>query len=261
MDWINEFYSTTGTWWGPAESGVTDRDQRRLATMERLCGHGAHRVLELGSAFGTTAFVMAQTGHDVVGVELTDRVGFARQYEGQSGPGSLQFIHADFYDVSFDTPFDVICYWNGFGVGTDADQRRLLRRMADDWLTEDGVVLLDVFNPVRWITWTGDEEQLAAAPDQGYHYNVSEQMDFDPVRNRFIDTWWVTETPERALSQDVRCYAPPDFLLLLEGTGLKADLLEVEGQPLDLHTRQTSAHPLWTQHEYLAKLSKGASPV
>jgi hypothetical protein len=76
------------------------------------------------------------------------------------------------------------------------------------------------------------------------------------VRNRFIDTWWETESPEAALSQDIRCYAPPDFLLLLEGTGLKLDRLEVDGQEMQLDARQTSSHPLWTRHEYLAKLSK-----
>lgn len=26
MEWIDGFYSRTGTWWGGAESGVTERD-------------------------------------------------------------------------------------------------------------------------------------------------------------------------------------------------------------------------------------------
>lgn len=255
MDWIKEFYSTTGTWWGPAESQITERDYQRLHILERLCGPGPWRVLELGSSCGATAMVMAQAGHDVVGIEISDRIAFARQYEGQCG-GSPRFVNDDFYHASFDHPFDVVCYWNGFGVGADADQRRLLRRMADEWLADHGIVLVDVANPVRWITWAGDEEQLAAAPDQGYRYDVSQRIDFDPVRNRFIDTWWETNSPERALSQDIRCYAPADFMLLLEGTGLKLDRLEVDGQELRLDARQMSSHPLWTNHEYLAKLSK-----
>lgn len=257
MDWVEKFYSTTGTWWGPAESRISERDYQRLRIMERLCGRGPRRVLELGSSYGATAAVMAQAGHDVVGIELSDRIAFARQYEDHAGDGSLQFVHDDFFQAAFDTLFDVICYWNGFGIGADADQRRLLRRMADEWLEDDGVVLLDVANPVCWITWAGDEESLTAAPEEGYRYDVSERIDFDPVRNRFIDTWWETETPERALSQDIRCYAPPDLLLLLEGTGLQLDLLEVAGQAIDLLARHTSSHPLWTAHEYLARLSKG----
>jgi hypothetical protein len=64
---------------------------------------------------------MAHAGHDVVGIEISDRITFARQYEGQAGDGSLQFVHGDFYQASFDHPFDVVCYWNGFGVGADAD--------------------------------------------------------------------------------------------------------------------------------------------
>ncbi|MGH2558717.1 MAG: class I SAM-dependent methyltransferase [Thermomicrobiales bacterium] len=256
MDWTQRFYSRTGRWWGPAESCIGPRDHQRRATIERLCGPRRQRILDLGSSYGTTAAVLAHAGHEVVGVEISERIDFARQYERQATNGSPRFVRADFYEAAFDEPFDVVCYWNGFGIGDDADQRRLLRRIAGVWLKPDGVALIDVANPTCWINWAGDEENRTADPTAGYAYNVSERTDFDPVRNRFVDTWWQTETPSEHLSQSIRCYAPLDFLLLLEGTGLKLDRMELDGEELDVHRTSTSAHPLWTAHEYLVKLSR-----
>ena len=259
MDWVEDFYSRTGRWWGPAESRVGERDHRRLGTMERLCGPGPKRVLELGSSYGNTAAVMAQAGHDVVGIEISDRIEFARPYERQAGAGSLRFVRGDFYRATVDGPFDVVCYWNGFGVGTDADQRRLLGRIAGEWLAPGGVALIDVANPTGWINAAGVEERRAADPAAGYDYDVSERVDFDPVRGRMVDTWWRTKAPDERWSQDIRCYAPADVALLLEGTGLRLALVELDGEELDPQWAYTSAHPIWTRHEYLVKLAKAAA--
>jgi hypothetical protein len=212
--------------------------------------------LELGSAYGNTAVVLAQAGHDVVGVELTDRIDFARQYEAHAGEGSLTFVKGDFYRTAFGERFDVVCYWNGFGVGTDADQRRLLRRIADVWLQPCGIALIDVANPTGWIGWAGEEHHRTADPANGYPYDVSERIDFDPVRNRFVDTWWRTDRPGERWSQDIRCYAPVDFLLLLEGVGLTLEAMEVDGDALDPRQPHSSAHRLWRAHEYLVKLGR-----
>jgi hypothetical protein len=32
-------------------------------------------------------------------------------------------------EVELSEQFDVVCYWDGFGVGTDQDQRHLLQSM------------------------------------------------------------------------------------------------------------------------------------
>ncbi|MFN5457566.1 MAG: hypothetical protein ACK5BX_41150, partial [Bradyrhizobium sp.] len=34
------------------------------------------------------------------------------------------------YTIELAGRFDVVCYWDGFGIGSDADHRRLLRRIA-----------------------------------------------------------------------------------------------------------------------------------
>lgn len=255
MDWTKDFYSKTGKWWGDAESKITENDYKRLKTLERLCGTDKKRILDLGSSYGNTAVVMAQAGNDVVGVEISERIEFARKYESQAGKGSLRFIQADFYQTSFAEKFDVICYWNGFGIGDDADQKKLLQLMAE-WIKPDGKILMDVQNPVCWIKWTGDEEDLAANPDQGYNHHIKEKIDFDPINNRFIDTWWDAEKPEEKLTQSIRCYSPVDFSLLLNGTVLKVEVIEVDGERIDLTTNYSSSHPLWKKNEYQVLLKR-----
>lgn len=252
MEWVKDFYSTTGGWWAEAESGVGDWDRARAATLSRWGGAGAHRVLELGSGYGNTAAAIAAAGHDVTGVEISDRIAAAERHATSDSP---RFVKADFYQVELSGRFDVVCYFNGFGVGTDADQRRLLRRIAGEWLTETGVALIDVSNPFVWASWDGDEELLTARPEAGYHYELRQLNRFDPVGGRAVDTWWRTDEPERRITQDLRCYTPADLRLLLEGTGLRLDTVVVGDAELDPDAPHVSHRPLLTdRHEYLAVL-------
>jgi SAM-dependent methyltransferase len=140
--------------------------------------------------------------------------------EYQGGPGSPRFVQADFYSFEAAARFDVVCYWNGFGIGTDADQRRLLRLIRGQWLQPGGRAIIDVANSLVWAGWAGDISHRAARPDAGYQHALTELTDFDPVACRFTDTWWEQDRPERRHAQTGRCYTPADFCLLLEGTGL-----------------------------------------
>ncbi|MCO8270531.1 class I SAM-dependent methyltransferase [Actinoplanes sp. TRM 88003] len=234
MEWVKEFYSRTGTWWGPAEAKVGDRDHERAAKVRAHVGDGPLRVLELGSGYGTTAAVLAADGHTVTAVELTDRVRF------QTPAERLTVVNEDFYTVRLGKEFDVVCYFNGFGVGSDADQRRLLARIAGEWLRPGGTALIDVSNPFVWQSWHGDEEHRRPDPEQGYAYELRERTTFDQVTCTATDTWWPVDQPDEAISQRLRCYSPADLTLLLEGTGLKLAGID----PAELRT----------EHEYLAVL-------
>lgn len=215
MDWVEGFYSRTGSWWGPAEARITGRDHERVELLHRHAGNGPHRVLELGSGYGTTAAATADAGHTVTAVELSDRVRFGPA----AGAERLTVVNDDFYRVRLDGTFDVVTYWNGFGVGSDADQRRLLARIAD-WLRPGGVALIDVSDPFVWHSWHGDETHRLPDPARGYAYELFERTTFDPVTCTATDTWWPAGQPEQAISQRLRCYTPADLALLLEGTGL-----------------------------------------
>ncbi|MGH3503325.1 MAG: class I SAM-dependent methyltransferase, partial [Nocardioidaceae bacterium] len=175
MEWVPEFYSQTGVWWGPAEAVVSDRDRRRVARLESIAGPGPHRILELGCGYGTTAAAATQAGHTVVGVEISDRAAFAERLSGEAGGESFTMVRDDFYQVRLEGRFDLVCYWNGFGVGADADQRRLLRRVAEKWLTLDGIALIDIANPFVWARWDGDEDSREARPEVGYKFSLRER--------------------------------------------------------------------------------------
>jgi SAM-dependent methyltransferase len=256
MDWVPGFYSTTGRWWGGAESAITERDHARATTIGRLARPAPADVLELGCAYGNSAAAAADAGYRVVGVEISDRLDFAARHTPRTG---LALVRGDFYTVDLGRRFDVVVYWNGFGVGSDADQRRLLRRMADEWLRPDGVVLMDVASPFCWARWAaeGDGDEHDPAPEIGYvHRGIKQRIDYDPVANRAIDSWWERPEPETVHTQSLRCYAPGDFLLLLEGTGLTLDRVEVGGQELALDAGHSTASPLWEANEYQVRLRR-----
>lgn len=239
---VDDFFSTTGKWWGQAEGKITSDDYERLAIIKRLAGPPPKRILELGSSYGNTAAVCAQAGYDVVGVELSDRLDFSQTYQKQKYPGSLKFIKEDFYHFVTPQPFDLVCYWNGFGIGTDEDLRRLLKKIAHEWLAPSGCALIDIQNPFVWNSWSGDTESKLADPEAGYPHNVREIIAFDQENNRFTDTWWITEKPEAKVSQTMRCFTPADFRLLAKDTGLTVSTIE----PLKP-----------TDHEYTVKLIPG----
>jgi SAM-dependent methyltransferase len=260
MDWAKEFYSRTGAWWGPAEARITERDRHRVALIERFGkGSGAKTILELGCGYGTTVAAAARAGYQVTGVELSDRADFATRFEADPGAGSggsFTVVKGDFYRVDLPDRFAVVCYWNGFGIGSDTDQRRLLRRIATEWLAPGGVALVDIANPFVWARWDGDEEVREARPDAGYAYTLRERTSYDPVSNRAIDTWWEDDAPDQAISQTLRCYSPADLQLLLEGTGLA--LAEVVVGDRSLSPERTwpgLGALLREEHEFLAVLT------
>ncbi|MGI8417733.1 MAG: class I SAM-dependent methyltransferase [Nakamurella sp.] len=254
MDWIPEFYSTTGEWWGEAESGITERDLRRVRLVRQYGGAGSLRVLDLGSSYGSTAAAVAQAGHDVTGVEISDRVAFSDRFSG--GTGSLTFVKEDFYVARFPDRFDVVCYWNGFGVGSDDDQRRLLARIATEWLRPGGVALVDVSNPFVWASWHGDEEHRTPDAAAGYRFDLRERTTFDPVTCTAVDTWWQTCDPEHPISQTLRCYTPADLALLLGGIGLQLTRLIVGELSFPPSPRPGLSELLRDHHEYLAILHR-----
>jgi hypothetical protein len=156
--------------------------------------------------------------------------------------------------------FDVIGYWNGFGVGTDADERRLLRSIAGEWLGPGGTALITILSPWYWSREAGQIVQMPARPSDGYDTSLTQARDYDPVGNRFIERWWPTDAPDQVISQTFRCYAPADLPLLLKGTSLSLVVIEVGGQALSITDQHTIDSPMWGRgvHEYLAALRHAA---
>ena len=246
MDWIEPFYTKRSEWMGP--TGIFASHRARAASIERYSGPGKKRILELGAGAGGTAAAMADLGHSVIAVELSPlRASFARELARQSRQGQLTIIEGDYYELNFPEPFDLICHWDSFGMGTDADNQRLLRRISKDWLAPDGCVLMDIFSPWWWIRQAGTEER---DEERG----LMRAYDFDPIGGRFLDQWWPIGDKSQSITQTVRCYTPADFILLIEGTGLAVEMFAVDGNTFQADERSTVAHPLWDAFSYVVKL-------
>jgi len=198
-----------------------------------------------------------------VGEERTGRGG---ESSSRKSPhqGTLTALEADFYDVSLDREFDVVCYWDGFGVGSDADQRRLLRRISSEWLKPGGSALIDIFSPYQWTLETG-KELILGRNHESHRFKQRRRLNFDPLQGCFLDTWCPIDDEtglcdeSRAITQKIRCYNPADLLLLLENTGLSLAHAEVNGVAISLDPQTTdSTHSIWQAWSYLAQLKPNA---
>ncbi len=208
QSWVVPFYAFQSAWTGLGEVGSDD--MARLESIHRHAGSGPHRILELGAGGGQSAFLAATVGHDVTALELvTERADHARALAKRAP--TMRVVEGSFNKVELDGPFDLVLYWDGFGVGGDSDQRGLLQRIAS-WLSPNGIALIDIYSP-----WFAAASHGRTSAMEG----AERRYGFDPEGNRWLDTWWPTGQPEFGVTQSLRCYSPNDLRLLLEGTGLE----------------------------------------
>jgi SAM-dependent methyltransferase len=220
LDALRRFYEQQNAWVGAYSGEVTERHRENAAVVYRLAGGRLGRLLELGAGGGQDAAAAADLGYWVVAVDIVPSfVDGARKLVSGVRKGRLHAVQADFYEVEFPRPFDIVCYWDGFGIGADEDQRRLLKRIAD-WLLPDGFALIEVYTPQYWARAAGRRMEFGRAV---------RQYDFDTQACRMLDRWWPVGHEDSAISQSLRCYAPDDLRALLEGTGLTLKHLESRG--------------------------------
>jgi SAM-dependent methyltransferase len=212
MDWVPDFYTKqyelfdeAGAW------DIQPMHRERAASVRELATPPA-RVLELGAGGGQVSAALADLGFTVVANELLPAIAArARDLAAVSRPGAMSVLQGDFYEIDPEGKFDVVCYWDGFGIGSDANQRVLLRRVLG-WLAAGGHAVIEVYTPWYWAQAAGRTMTLGRA---------QRRYDFDGRGSHMLDTWWSNADPACTVTQSLRCYAPADLELLLEGTGLK----------------------------------------
>ena len=237
IDWLAErdFYAGDVT-----VDDIGAAQWRRADALARLAGAGPHAVLELGAGGGYTAAALAERGHHVTAVEWIPQAAESiRRWAEAVRFGSLRALEGDFYELPLAERFDVVCYFDGFGIGTDDDQRRLLRRIAG-WLEPDGCALIDVMTPWYWAARAGEEDEFAG---------LRGRFGFDGDACALRYRQWPPDHEDEAVTQVIRCYSPADLRLLLEGTGLRLATFE----PYESE-RYARAAPLAKAMIYLAQL-------
>ncbi len=211
MNWVYDFYAKQAKWSGAYWGDVLDIHREKILVVKEFAGSENKRALELGAGGGQHAIALAELGYQVVAIEIvTDLAQHARKLAERHNNVDVEVVEGDFYSIEIPGTFDVVCYWDGFGIGTDDEQRQLLKRIRN-WIKRKGHAFIDVYTP-----WH-------AAKSAGYSSRVGQarrRYDFDGEQSRWIDSWWLESNENQKITQSLRCYSPADLRLLLEGTGL-----------------------------------------
>ena len=227
MDWVETFYEKQHQWCNVYADDVESWHQDKARSIVLPDRAVPYRILELGCGGGQMAVSLAGLGHKVVAIDINpDAILNARQLASTRPASSIRLVEGDFYAFTPRSLFDAVCYFDGFGIGSDEDQQRLLQRVVS-WLKPEGRAFIEIYTPWYWKHVAGT---LMEWPD------VSRRYEFDEVGCRMLDTWWPTDHPGDAATQSLRCYSVDELESLLDGTRLKlVDL--VPGSSYDHETK------------------------
>lgn len=217
MHWALEFYKKQNEWIGAYRGEPGELEKEKVKKIRNKAGEPPLEILELGPGGGQFSVACAEAGYKVVAIELVPQLAeHTRELGSHLKTDQLKVINGDFYEVEVDSRFDAICYWDGFGIGEDRDQRILLGKMSS-WLKPGGFVFLDIYAPWFWAREAGREKEFG---------KFTRQTDFDFRNCRFIDSIWPKNKKEETITQSLRCYTPSDLEMLLDRTGL--ELVEID---------------------------------
>jgi SAM-dependent methyltransferase len=225
MNWVKDFYSKQNEWLGIYLGEIEEMHHQRALLLhdyiqsQPQCPEPSQiRVLELGAGGGQTAVALAQFGYDITTVELLADSAQHAQALAQSHDvqANMQVLQGDFYDIELPlNHYQLIYYFDSFGIGSDDDQQRLLRRIAA-WLDKKQAYSRTVIEIGSTSYWGATAR--GRSMDLG---DCQRSYDFDAFESRLLDHWHRHENPQEVYSQSLRCYMPADLRLLLRTTGLQ----------------------------------------
>lgn len=240
------FYQLQNKWSKIYFRDVGESDFQKTRWVKQVVPHPFQKILELGAGGGQFSVALAEQNYSVTVLEKeSDFVNHIEIVKREKSLANLRIIQADFYRVQINETFDLICYWDGFGVSHDQDQQHLLRKISN-WLAPRGSFLLEVYTPWFWSGKVcGVERQMG---------DVLRKYDFDSENCCMVDTWWLKNDPSMRTSQKLRCYSPTDLQLLLSSTGLKMEEI-YPGGFVDYETGEYLAEvPLHQAMSYTVRL-------
>lgn len=220
MEWVKNFYNLQYKWMTIDDEECFMVQENLLDELEAILVERPFKnILELGGGKGHFAVTAARRGYEVTVIELIPEAvvnihKLANKYNLSENP---RVINGDFYTEELIDQFDVVCYWDGFGIGTDFDQQMLLKRIQG-WLKPNGNAFVDIYTPWYWAKVAGQEMLVTD--------NVFRRYDFDSIECRMLDTWTSTKHKCESVSQSLRCYSPADLKLLING--LQLELIHCE---------------------------------
>ncbi|MFC2078390.1 class I SAM-dependent methyltransferase [Candidatus Bipolaricaulota bacterium] len=247
MDGVKSFYDKQHQWANVYACDVAAYHRDKAESIGLPEREAPYRILELGCGGVQMTAALADLGHSLVAIDLNPAaIRNAHRLAAARPHAQITLIEGDFYALALQGNFDVVCYFDGFGIGSDADQRQLLHRIAS-WLTEGGRAFIEIYTPWYWARMDGVGMEW---PDASRRYG------FDEASCRMLDTWWPPDRPEEAVTQSLRCYSPEGFSSLLNGTGL--GLMDIRpGGAIDSQTGEFQSEvPLEAAMQYAAILTQ-----
>ena len=245
----SDFYNLQNEWSNIYFRAVGEVDYKKVDWVEKITKHPLRKILELGAGGGQFSVAMAQKGYSVTALEIEPQ--FTEHMEKIKENNSLEnlsILTADFNSVELSDKFDLICYWDGFGVGSDEDQKRLLKNVSD-WLSPEGAALIEVYTPWFWAA--------KAAGITNQMGDIFRMYEFDALNCCLVDTWWHKNQPTKKIAQHLRCYSPADLKLLSDSINLEIEEIYTGGY-VDFETGDyLSEVPLHQAMSYTAKFVHG----
>lgn len=208
-----------GAWRNDGVNKFFSPVQDRMSTLKRRLRRPELRLLHLGAGEGETVLAEQEAGFLVTAIEHSSvrAEGAAAKLRDANLPADIRVgaVHS----IDAGSEFDAVTVWAGFGAGSDASQRRLLRRISSEWLKDSrSRAFVNVFDPPPSARC---EDPYPVGFQFGRavrHYNVSSSRLYETAKLRYDS--------EVEWKRSLRCYSIADFELLLDGTGLRLHAIE-----------------------------------
>lgn len=241
-----DFYLKQNNWSKIYFRDINDTDLDKVGWVEKNANPPILKILELGAGGGQFSLAAAKSGYKVTALEIqsqfTDHIKKIKEEESLT---TLFVINDDFYAVNFGEKFDVICYWDGFGVGSDNEQKLLLGNIST-WLSPEGCAFIEIYTPWYWATKANGVTNIMG--------DVIRTYQFDAEACCLVDSWYLKNDPSSKTTQRLRCYSPADLRLLLEKIDLQIEDI-YSGGHYDFDSGQYSEQvPLYQAMTYTVKL-------
>lgn len=162
-------------------------------------GRNIQSCLDLGASTGQVGQALAKSVPQVTTIELVpELVAKAKEHN----PQNIRALTGSFYHLDLKEEFDLITYLDGFGLGDDDEQLWLLKRIRN-WVADQGVALIDIYNPDYWQKVKGQAMNFS---------EIKHVYDYENSTNCMIDRW--TYPDGKTYQQTLKCYTPDQIFEL-----------------------------------------------
>lgn len=235
--WYEDYFGPE--FWAVAEHEYTaERTEREVGYLDAVLGARAPggRVLDLGCGTGRHAIGLAARGYDVVGLDVS-KWALQRAAEAARALGvdaRCRWTHCDLLrtrPLPVQTVDAAVCV-QAFGLGSDAEQVRLLREVRRH-LVPGGLLILDHSSVLAIV-----RHYAAEATFQADDLRADFHRSFRAASGRSVGSVTVTrgadtQSPDAStvLRDDVRLYQPAEVRDLLERAGFEIERVDADFAP------------------------------